>query len=102
MKRLIAMRKQLKAFGRGTLEFLHPENRRVLAFCRLWRRDRSGGGEPLALRAGGIADLSAVKGLTPVEMFGKTELPPVGDALYLMTLGAYEIYWFAIEDRRVG
>src|SRR5205814_1232576 len=31
MKRLIAMRKRYKAFGRGTLEFLYPENHRVLA-----------------------------------------------------------------------
>src|ERR1051326_3145107 len=33
-KRLIAMRKRYKAFGRGTLEFLYPENHRVLAFIR--------------------------------------------------------------------
>ena len=34
MKRLIAMRKRYKAFGRGTLEFFYPENHRVLAFIR--------------------------------------------------------------------
>ena len=34
MKRLIEQRKQFQAFGRGTLEFLHPENRKVLAFLR--------------------------------------------------------------------
>ena len=97
------MRKQYKAFGRGTMEFLHPDNRRVLAFYRRY-------GEETVLVVANLSrfvqaaslDLSAVKGLTPVEMFGKTELPPVGDALYLMTLGAYEIYWFAIEDRRVA
>ena len=37
MKRLIAMRKRYKAFGRGTLEFLHPENHRVLAFIRRYQ-----------------------------------------------------------------
>ena len=37
MKRLIALRKRFKAFGRGTLEFLHPENQKVLAFIlRNW------------------------------------------------------------------
>ncbi|OLD71808.1 MAG: maltose alpha-D-glucosyltransferase, partial [Acidobacteria bacterium 13_1_40CM_2_56_11] len=37
MKRLIAMRKRYKAFGRGTLEFLYPENHRVLAFIRRYQ-----------------------------------------------------------------
>ena len=34
MKRLIALRKKHPAFGRGSLEFLHPDNRRILAFIR--------------------------------------------------------------------
>ena len=37
MKRLIAMRKRYKAFGRGTLEFLYPDNHRVLAFIRRYQ-----------------------------------------------------------------
>jgi maltose alpha-D-glucosyltransferase / alpha-amylase len=32
MKRLIALRKRYKAFGRGSIEFLYPENSKVLAF----------------------------------------------------------------------
>jgi maltose alpha-D-glucosyltransferase/alpha-amylase len=34
MRRAIAARKSSKVFGRGTIEFLGPENRRVLAFLR--------------------------------------------------------------------
>src|SRR5438045_7202467 len=34
MKRIIALRKRYQAFGRGTLEFLHPANRKILAFVR--------------------------------------------------------------------
>ena len=33
-RRVIAMRKNFKAFSRGSLEFLHPENSKVLAFLR--------------------------------------------------------------------
>ena len=33
-RRVIAMRKNFKAFSRGSLEFLHPENAKVLAFLR--------------------------------------------------------------------
>ena len=52
MKRLIALRKRHQAFGRGTLEFLHPENRKVLAFLRRLRgRDDPRRREPVALRA---------------------------------------------------
>ena len=39
-KRLIALRKQFQAFGRGTMEFLSPSNYRVLAFVRQLRRAR--------------------------------------------------------------
>src|SRR5947208_13711960 len=34
MKRMIALRKRFRAFGRGSLEFLYPENRKVLAYIR--------------------------------------------------------------------
>ena len=34
MKRALAQRKQWRALGRGSIEFLYPENRRVLAFVR--------------------------------------------------------------------
>ena len=38
MKRLIAPAQAVPAFGRGTLEFLSPENRKVLAFVRRYGR----------------------------------------------------------------
>src|SRR4029077_10118223 len=34
MKRLRAKRKQLRARGRGSLDFMYPENRHILAFVR--------------------------------------------------------------------
>ncbi|MFN2537687.1 MAG: maltose alpha-D-glucosyltransferase, partial [Mycobacteriales bacterium] len=40
MKRLIAMRKQHRVFGRGSLEFLYPDNRKVLAFLREYEGER--------------------------------------------------------------
>ncbi len=33
-RRVIAMRKNFKAFSRGSLQFLHPDNAKVLAFLR--------------------------------------------------------------------
>src|SRR5207302_5752294 len=50
MKHLIALRKRFRAFGRGSLEFLYPQNNKVLAFIRrypvggVWRAGGGGGG----------------------------------------------------------
>ena len=40
MKRLIALRKRYRAFGRGTLGVLRPDNRKVLAFLRRYEDER--------------------------------------------------------------
>src|SRR5690349_1146429 len=40
MKRTIAQRKRSKAFGRGTIDFLYPDNRKVLAFIRQFEDER--------------------------------------------------------------
>ncbi len=100
-KRLIALRTRHKAFGRGSLEFLHPESRKVLAFLR--RYD----GECILVVAnlsrfvqGVELDLSQFEGLVPVEMFGRTELPPIGETPYFLTLGPHAFYWFSLEQQR--
>jgi hypothetical protein len=58
-RNMIALRKLFQVFGRGTQEFLHPENRKVLAYIREYTRrrrpqqlrDRPLRRQPLALRA---------------------------------------------------
>ena len=97
MKRLIAMRKRYKAFGRGTLEFLYPENHRVLAFIRRYQ-------DEIILVIANLSrfvqyaglDLSAFRGSSPVELFGRAQFPPIGDAPYFLTLGPHAFYWFAL------
>ena len=80
MKRLIAMRKQHRVFGRGSLEFVGCPNRKVLAYLR--RDDRetilvvanlSRAVQPAEL------DLQAFAGLIPIEMTGLTEFPRIGE-----------------------
>jgi len=101
MKRLIALRKRYRAFGRGTISFLYPNNRKVLAFIRRH------GGEQLLVVANLSRfvqyvelDLSAFKGMVAVELFGRTPFPPIGDLPYLLTLGPHSFYWFALERPR--
>ena len=98
MKRLIALRKRFKAFGRGSLEFLHPDNPRVLAFLRQY-------GDEVILVIANLSrfvqyaqlDLSQFKGMSPVELFGRTEFPPIDERPYFMTLGPHMFYWFALQ-----
>ena len=56
MRRLIGLRKQFTAFGRGTLEFLPAQNRKVLAYVRRHREETHPlRREPVAHRAAGGA-----------------------------------------------
>ena len=98
MRRILAQRKRSKAFGRGTLEFLNPENRRVLAFIRRYEDERilvvanlSRFVQPVEL------DLRNFAGSKLVEMFGSTEFPAVTERPYLLTLGPNAFYWFVLE-----
>jgi maltose alpha-D-glucosyltransferase/alpha-amylase len=101
MKRLIALRKRFKAFGRGSLEFLYPENRKILAFVRRY-------GDETILVVANLSrsvqhtslNLAEFDGKVPVEVFGQAEFPRIGEALYFITLGPYAFYWFSIELRQ--
>ena len=100
MKRMIALRKQFKVFGRGTIEFLPAANRKILAYVR---RDA----DDIVLCVANLArttqpaelDLSAFTGLTPVEMLGLTEFPRIGELPYFVTLPAYSFYWFRLQQQ---
>ena len=102
MKRVIGLRKRYQAFGRGSIEFLHPENRKVLAFVRQHEEERILVVANLS-RFSQFAqlDLSAYLGLVPVELFGRTEFPACGDQPYQVILGPHNFYWFALEPQRV-
>jgi len=98
MKRLIALRKRYRAFGRGTIEFLQPENRKVLAFIRRYENE-------IVLVVANLSrlvqcfelDLSPFKGMVPVELSGGTKFPEVGDRPYFLNLGPFAFYWFSLE-----
>jgi maltose alpha-D-glucosyltransferase / alpha-amylase len=100
MKRLLALRKRWKAFGLGSMEFLQPENRKILAFIRRYENEcilvvcnLSRFSQPLEL------DLSAFQQLVPVELFGRTAFPPITNRPYFLTLGPHAFCWFALMPR---
>jgi maltose alpha-D-glucosyltransferase/alpha-amylase len=100
MKHLLALRKRYRAFSRGSLEFLYPDNHKVLAFIRRYQ-------DECILVVANLSrfiqyvelDLAAFQGMTPVEILGRTAFPTVGDRPYLLTLGSYDFYWLALKPQ---
>src|ERR1700739_2108653 len=96
-KRMLAVRKNSQAFGRGARRFLRPGNRKILAYLReagddtiLCVANLSRSAQPVEL------NLSSFKGRVPVEMLGRTAFPPIGELPYLLTISAYGFYWFKL------
>ncbi|MDB6046866.1 MAG: treS [Gammaproteobacteria bacterium] len=98
MKRMLQVRKTSQAFGRGTLRFIRPGNRRVLVYVRHYGDDTilcvvnlSRSAQPVEI------DLSDQKGAVPIELLGSTAFPPVGELPYFLTLPGYGFYWFRLS-----
>lgn len=99
MRRLISVRKQHAAFGRGEMTLLYPRNRKILAYVREHEGDRILCVANLARSAEAVElDLSRWKGAVPVELMGRSAFPPIGDLPYLITLPAYGFYWFSLSE----
>ncbi|MCB1488046.1 MAG: putative maltokinase, partial [Bauldia sp.] len=97
MRRMIAVRKQHKAFGRGTLTILYPSNRKILAYVREDDGERILCVANLSRQAQAVElDLSAYKGAVPVELTGGAAFPPAGELPYMLTLPAYGFFWFLL------
>ncbi|WP_020177737.1 maltose alpha-D-glucosyltransferase [Methylopila sp. M107] len=96
-RRMLATRRQHVAFGRGTLRFIFPQNRRILAYLREYEGETilcvaNMGRSPQAVEL----ELSEFAGRVPVEMTAGSVFPPIGQLTYLLTLPPYGFYWFLL------
>jgi maltose alpha-D-glucosyltransferase/alpha-amylase len=103
MRRIIRVRREYPAFGRGTLEFLHPENQRVLAYLR----EHEGVAILCVANLSRFAqyvelDLGRFAGRVPVEMIGRVRFPAIGTLPYLLTFAPHGFYWFVLTDGADG
>jgi len=98
MKRFIATRKYYKAFGRGTIEFLYPDNPKVLAFFRHYNEEHILIVVNLS-RHSQIAelDLSKYVGYVPETLFSRNKFPAIREGRYTVTLGPYGYYRFLLH-----
>ena len=98
-KRLLAMRKRWPVFGTGSIDFLQPENRKILAFIR---RE----GKQCVLVVCNLSrfvevvelNLSPFQQMVPVEIFSRNVFPPISDQPYRLTIGPHAFYWFSLES----
>lgn len=98
-KRLISVRKSTLAFGRGTMTFIRPANRSVLAYVRQYQNEVILCVANLSRSAQATElDLSAFKGRIPLEMLGRTHFPAIGELPYMITLAPYGFYWFQLQE----
>jgi maltose alpha-D-glucosyltransferase / alpha-amylase len=97
VKRLLFLRKQSPAFGRGDMIMLNPTNHRVLAFIREYDGERILVVANLSRFSQSVElDLGTYQGLVPVEMFGRIPFWEISDAPYPLTLGPHGFFWFRL------
>lgn len=99
VKRMLAVRGEHQAFGRGTQRFLRPANRKILAYLREHGDDAILCVANLSRTAQAVElDLSEFEGRTPVELSGQAAFPKVGQLPYLLTLPPYGFIWFKLSE----
>jgi maltose alpha-D-glucosyltransferase/alpha-amylase len=106
-RNMIALRKLFQVFGRGTLTFLNPSNRKILAYLR--DLDRGDGTHETILCVANLSrfaqpvslDLSAFVGMEPVEMLGYVSFPTITAAPYSLSLAPYSFIWLELQPAGV-
>ncbi len=103
-RRMLAVRKRHRSFGRGVQRFLYPGNRKILAFLR--EHPGEDGAIESILCVSNVSrtaqavelDLSSFAGRVPVDIVGGSVFPPIGQLTYLLTLPPYGFFWFLLAE----
>ncbi len=102
-RNMIALRRLFQVFGRGTLTFLNPSNRKILAYLR--ELDQGDGFRETVLCVANLSrfaqpvslDLANYAGCEPVEMLGYVRFPPVTHEPYTLALAPYSFLWLELQ-----
>ncbi|HEV2446081.1 MAG TPA: maltose alpha-D-glucosyltransferase [Candidatus Sulfopaludibacter sp.] len=106
-RNMIALRKLFQVFGRGTLTFLNPSNRKILAYLR--DLDRGDGTHETILCVANLSrfaqpvtlDLALFAGMEPVEMLGYVSFPTITEAPYSLSIAPYSFIWLELQPASV-
>ena len=102
-RRMLALRGKYAAFGRGSLRFLAPGNRRILAYLREYEGETILCVANLSRLPQAVElDLSEFEGRVPIELTGMSPFPPIGQLTYLLTMPPYGFFWFQLVAEADG
>lgn len=98
-RNMLKRRKNHPVFGSGSLRFIFPDNKKILAFFREDDNDKilcvfnlSSKHQPVEL------NIQEYRGYRPVEMIGDESFPCIGDLPYFLTLSPYSFFIFYLEN----
>src|SRR4051812_34039210 len=99
-RRILDLRKQYPAFGSGSFKPVPSQNAKVFTFVR----ETDDSAILIVANLSRLSqfvelDLTQYRGRTPMELFGHTEFPIIGQEPYRISLGPYGFYWFCISCR---
>ena len=102
-RNMIALRKLFQVFGRGTLTFLNPPNRKILAYLR--ELEQADGFRETVLCVANLSrfaqpvtlDLANYAGYEPVEMLGYVRFPTISREPYSLTVAPYSFLWLELQ-----
>lgn len=98
VRQMIMIRKQYRAFGRGSYIEVDHENPQVLAFIREYEGERILCVHNMSSRPQAVEmDLSRYNGVVPRELTGGEEFPAIGELPWLSTLAPHGFFWFDIS-----
>ena len=98
-RRFLAVRREHRAFGRGTFRLLFPRNRRILAYLREHEGEAVLCVANLAHTLQGVEiDLPAFERRVPVDIVSGTSLPALERAPLVLTLPPYGFYAFRLSS----
>ncbi|MEH6691243.1 MAG: maltose alpha-D-glucosyltransferase [Pseudorhizobium pelagicum] len=102
-RRMLSLRGKHPAFGRGSLRFMTPGNRKILAYMREYQGETILCVANLSRIPQAVElDLSEFQGRVPIELTGMSPFPPIGQLTYLLTMPPYGFFWFQLVAEADG
>jgi maltose alpha-D-glucosyltransferase/alpha-amylase len=98
LRRTLQVRKNHKAFGFGSLEFIISDNPKVLAFTRTYDSETILVIANLShFSQAAELNLSKYIGYVPEEMFHHSSFPKIKDQTYSITIGGHGYFWLILR-----
>ncbi len=99
MRRVIGLRQQFQAFGRGSITFLESDNPKVLTFLRQYEDERILVVANLSRHCQAVnVHMPDYAGFSVNEVFSDNVFPPIGEGPYTLTLSPHSFYWFVLRE----